>query len=391
MEEFGLDILHVVEACGGGVRRHLKLIMPELVKRGMRCGVFAFGARYDRDFPSDLDEFKALGCKVWSLPTKGGGIGMAWAAVRKLRRILREVRPQAMHLHSSVAGLVGRLACGALPGVKVVYSPHAFAVHPSLPLRVRVIVRIIEQWGAQRTNAYVFVGRSEINDANILCLPPEKFHLIENGLSEDYCGMLLPRDEARRQLGLAADEKWAVVPCRLAPQKGLHQVLAALERCHGENGGQLRVMFCGDGPQKDELVALAASLGVSERVSFPGVVPNLSTLLNAFDMAVLPSLYEGLSYVLLECLAAGVPLVVSDILANVPRPDLRQTLQTFEVGDVDTLAEEIEKTIGNPQWAKERAEFGVQFMKNDFRLSNQADKLMVLYNGLLRSGSKTGL
>ena len=86
-----------------------------------------------------------------------------------------------------------------------------------------------------------------------------------------------------------------------------------------------------------------------------------------------------------------MPLVVSDILANVPRPDLRQTLQTFEVGDVDTLAEEIEKTIGNPQWAKERAGFGVQFMKNDFRLSNQADKLMVLYNGLLRSGSKTGL
>ena len=251
-------------------------------------------------------------------------------------------------------------------------------------------IRMIEQWGAHRTNAYVFVGRAEISDANILCLPPEKFHLIENGLPDDYGQSLLERDEARRRLGLAADEKWAVVPCRLAPQKGLHQVLHALGRCHGENSGRLQVMFCGDGPQKGELEKLARSLDVSGRVRFPGVVPNLSSLLRAFDVAVLPSYYEGLSYVLLECLSAGIPLVVSDILANVPRPDLRNSLQTFAVEDIDALAEELSKTVENPQWARERAEFGVAFMKNDFRLSNQMDKLIVLYNGLLRSGAKTG-
>ena len=49
-----------------------------------------------------------------------------------------------------------------------------------------------------------------------------------------------------------------------------------------------------------------------------------------------------------------------------------------------------EKTTEEPEWAKERAAFGVEFMKTDFRLSNQADKLAVLYNGLLRSGAKTG-
>ena len=176
MKESGLDVLHVVEACGGGVRRHLNLIMPELSKRGMRCGVFAFGTRYDRDFPGDLKRFESEdGCKVWSYPSKKDGIGMIWKAVGLLKDVLRDVRPQAIHLHSSVAGFVGRLACGVLPDVKVVYSPHAFAVHPSLPLRIRMAIRMIEQWGAHRTNAYVFVGRAEISDANILCLPPEKF------------------------------------------------------------------------------------------------------------------------------------------------------------------------------------------------------------------------
>ena len=55
-----------------------------------------------------------------------------------------------------------------------------------------------------------------------------------------------------------------------------------------------------------------------------------------------------------------------------------------------TLAGALEKTAEEPEWARERAAFGVEFMKTDFRLSNQADKLAVLYNGLLRSGSKTG-
>ena len=387
-----LDILHVVEACGGGVRRHLKLIMPELSKRGLRCGVFAFGARFDRDFPSDLKQFELVdGCKVWSYPSKSGGIMSIWKAVRQLRGVLREARPQAMHLHSSVAGFVGRLACGALPGVKVVYSPHAFAVHPSLPLWTRMSIRMVEQWGAHRTNAYVFVGRSEISDANELCLPPEKFHLIENGLADDYGQKLLSRDEARSQLGLSADEIWAVVPCRLTRQKGLQQVLKALERCHGDRAGRLQVMFCGEGPLKTELEKTAKSLGLSDRVRFPGFVSDLSTLLMAFDMAILPSLYEGLSYVLLECLMAGIPLVVSDILANVPRPDLRNCLQTFDVGNIEALAAAMVKTVEEPEWAKGRAEFGVEFMKNDFRLTNQADKLTALYNGLLRSGSKTGL
>ena len=150
-------------------------------------------------------------------------------------------------------------------------------------------------------------------------------------------------------------------------------------------------MFCGDGPLKSELEALAARLGVADRVRFEGFVPDLSSLLMAFDMAILPSLYEGVSYVLLDCLTSGIPLVVSNILANVPRPDLRNCLQTFEVGDIDTLAGSLEKTAEEPEWARERAAFGVEFMKTDFRLSNQADKLAVLYNGLLRSGSKTGL
>ena len=118
-----LDILHVVEACGAGVRRHLKLIMPELTRRGIRCGVFAFGARYDRDFPSDLAHFEQVdGCKVWSFPSESNGVMSLWRAVRQLRGVLREVRPQAVHLHSSVAGFVGRLACKALPGVKVVWG-----------------------------------------------------------------------------------------------------------------------------------------------------------------------------------------------------------------------------------------------------------------------------
>ena len=67
-----------------------------------------------------------------------------------------------------------------------------------------------------------------------------------------------------------------------------------------------------------------------------------------------------------------------------------RVLTVVDIQHYQRIVVALEKTAEEPEWARERAAFGVEFMKTDFRLSNQADKLAVLYNGLLRSGSKTG-
>ncbi len=374
-----LDILYVVEACGGGVRRHVNYLLPELIKRKLKCGIFAFGRRFEPTFPQDLEDFQRMGCKVWAYPYECHNIVGLPSALKSLKAVLAEERPKTMHLHASVAGLVGRMAKPASPTTKILYSPHAFAIHPSLPVAITLATKTIERWGAKRTNAYVFVGRAEIHDANELELPANKFNLIENGLPDDFEKHLLPREEARKKLNIPQDQLVGVVPCRLARQKGLPQLIEAFAIAKST---QLTLAFCGDGPERESLKSLAKQLDVFDRTLFMGAIPGLAQFLPAFDLAILPSLYEGLSYVLLECITAKVPLVVSDILANVPRPELRQSLTTFTVGDQKQLAQELDGIIENPTLAQERAIDAHSIAKTEFRLEEQADRLAALYRSL---------
>lgn len=377
-----INILHVTEACGGGVARHLRLIVPELVQQGFSCAVCGFGQRVEEDFLDDLQRFEQLGCRTEFWPFNHGNLFGTLNFIRHLRALLQDWKPAIIHAHSSMAGLACRIACTALPGVRVVYSPHAFALHPSLPAFIRFSCRTFEFWSASRTDAYAFVGRSEIQDANQLGLPANRFHLIENGLPASYPDTLYTREEARRVLQIPQDATVAVIPCRLARQKGLDQVLRSITLL-GDECRNLSFMFCGNGPEKKALQALTRSLGIADRVDFHGSIDRLSVLLKAFDLAILPSLYEGLSYVLLECLASALPLVVSDIQANVPRPELRDVLHTFTLGNLKELAEQITKTITEPKLTAQCAQLGADYMKNNFTLELQIRKLANLYRLLL--------
>ncbi|MGN0878326.1 MAG: glycosyltransferase family 4 protein [Oligosphaeraceae bacterium] len=376
-----IDVLHVTEACGGGVSRHIRLIVPELQASGVRCAVCGFGQRVEENFLNDLTLFAQAGIQTEFWPfNHGNALGVA-AFILHLRRLLRDWRPAIVHAHATLAGLACRVARDALPGVRVVYSPHAFALHPSLPWHIRTSIRHLETWAADRTDAYAFVGRSEIEDANAIRLPANKFHLIENGLPLSYPDKLYTREDARKALNLPRDGRFAVIPCRLVRQKGLDQVLYAITRL-GPECSDIQFMFCGVGPERDALLTLAGQLGIASRTHFPGTIDRLDVLLPAFDMAILPSLYEGLSYVLLESLAAGIPLIVSDILANVPRPELRDILNTFTVGDCDELAVQIALVAGDPQRTQARASLGAAYMRSNFRLASQIQKLSNLYRFL---------
>lgn len=377
----GLDVLHVTEACGGGVRRHLRLVIPALLARGLRCGLFAFGRRDEEDFADDLSALSALGCEVTFRHHEMGGLRDYLASWRSLRALIQEKRPRVVHLHAGIAGVLGRVGSLPLAGVKTVYSPHAFSIHPALPRLRTSAVWLAERLLASRVDAYVFVGRSEIADANELGLPPERFHLVENGLPDDYPATLLAPAAARQILGLAPGVLAVGVPCRLVKQKGLAVFLAAFAQI-AEQFPAVQVLFCGDGPEKHDLQQQAQRLGLSEQVRFMGTVPDLARKLTAFDLAMLPSFYEGLSYVLLECLGAAVPLLVSDILANIPRPELRECLETFRVGDVNDLATRLKDCLEHQDDMRSRAQAGAECIRNEFRLSTQADKLLLLYKRL---------
>jgi glycosyltransferase involved in cell wall biosynthesis len=99
---------------------------------------------------------------------------------------------------------------------------------------------------------------------------------------------------------------------RLVPQKGLDLLLRAFARLRDPSLAEWRVVLVGDGPEREALRTLAEREGVSERVAFEGFRSDPSPYLARASVFVLPSRFEGMPNALLEAMAAGLPVVVSD-------------------------------------------------------------------------------
>ena len=212
-----LDVLHVTEACGAGVRRHLGLLLPEMKRLGLSCGLLCFGSRIE---PGFVQEFSGMGLDYFKVgEDRGSSLGCLAAAIGLVRRACAETRPTALHLHAFAAGAAGRLA--APPGPLLFYSPHAFTFHRPAGLARRCAVKGMELLLRGGVCKYVLVGEGEIEDAEALGIGPDRIVLARNGLQADFRKGLLPGSIARSRLGIGEWDVAVAIPCRLEPQKGL--------------------------------------------------------------------------------------------------------------------------------------------------------------------------
>jgi glycosyltransferase involved in cell wall biosynthesis len=124
----------------------------------------------------------------------------------------------------------------------------------------------------------------------------------------------IARADAARVTGFGPAEKVVLYAGRMDEGKNVESLIAALARVAGET--PFVAVMCGDGPRRPHLERMARSLGVAHRIVFKGYVDNLWDLMKRADVLVSLSRVEGCPNVLLEAMACGCPLVVSDIPAH---------------------------------------------------------------------------
>ena len=136
-----------------------------------------------------------------------------------------------------------------------------------------------------------------------------KIKLVQNGLLEHS---LLKKEEARAFLDKTNSKKdliWIGTIAELTPNKGLDYLIRAFSKIKNE----AMLFIIGEGEEKDYLEKLVKNLELEDKVSFSGFIDKASKYLPAFDVFVLPSLKEGLPYVILEAGNSRVPVVASEI------------------------------------------------------------------------------
>ncbi len=192
------------------------------------------------------------------------------------------------------------------------------------------------------------------------------------------------RVEVRRGLGIPPDAYVAGTVGRLAPQKGLDALLRAAERVLAQRADAWFVIV-GSGELADALRALAAELGIAERVLFTGARQDVERLLPAFDLFVSSSLWEGLPTAILEAMAARVPVVATRVSGTVELVEDGETGLLAPPGDAAALAEVILWIMARPETAAEIAGRARPRAEAQFDISAIARQHEALYRNLMRN------
>jgi glycosyltransferase involved in cell wall biosynthesis len=247
--------------------------------------------------------------------------------------------------------------------------------------RVRLLRRLQRTWWGWVRRIIVpsrFIQRLvEAHD-----VPPQKIELIHNA----YHGPLLfapTREQCRAQLGLPAERVVLLSICRLMIWKGVDGLIRALAQFPASH----HLYVAGDGDELGNWTALAAGLGLADRVHFLGNVPHAEVMawIRASDMFLLNSNYEGLSHTLLEVMWLGLPAAVSAAGGNVELIEDRVNGRSFVPQDVDVIADAIREMTTDPVAARRYAERSAEKVRAGFAreaIFERTERLLLQSAGL---------
>ncbi len=220
-----------------------------------------------------------------------------------LYRTLKLERPAVVHLNSSKAGGLGALAARLLGIPRIIFTAHGWPFAEKRNAVWRVFAWLGSWATALLAHEVIVVSKNDLSIGRRMPLCGAKMHLIYNGITADL------------QLGSGEKIRSAFPPgARITGTVGEltknKNQIALIERARREP--DMFVAIVGEGEDRQYLMEKIEEYGLKERVKLFGFMP-ASEVLRGFDAFELPSLKEGLPYVLLEAKAAGLPIIANRV------------------------------------------------------------------------------
>ena len=304
------------------------------------------------------------------------------SALVSLRRFFKRIQPDVVHAHNFAPLIYGGIAAWSLrPRPRVVYSEHNQVNSASARdlMKFRHYAKLADEIVAVSDD----LGRTLRNRLGI----NRPLRVIKNGI--DGRRFRCPkRDEARRALGVLDDELLIGTAVVLSKQKGISDLLEAA-RLLRSRLPRAKFAVAGDGPLREKLEAEAVAKGVSDLVRFLGYRSDIPDLLAAFDIYVLPSLWEGLPLALVEALSLGKPIVCTDVGGN--REVIVDGLHGFLVPPADppALADRLFHVANDEAFRARAGSDGPLRFQTHFSLSAMARRHEELFVELAGESKKT--
>ncbi|GAB6933205.1 1,4-alpha-glucan branching protein domain-containing protein [Calditerricola satsumensis] len=372
----------------GGLARHVAELSRALVRQGVEVHVLTCAV------PGTASEEVWHGVRVFRVPVAfvRDDAFLHWvdqfnlATVAKAGELLEQYAYDCLHAHDWLVERAARALQRAarLPLVTTIHATEHGrfgGLHTALQ---RAIHGREAALVASSDHVIVCSQAMRREVRRLFAVPPERLSVIPNGVDRTaFRGA--NGAAARAQLGLPPGKRLVVFVGRLVHEKGVHVLMSAVPEIVA-HCPDVHVVVVGKGPMLPHLEDQARAMGIAERVTFTGFVPDAlrNGLLVAADVAVFPSLYEPFGIVALEAMAAGAPVVVSHTggLAEIVRHE--ENGLTAYPGHARSLAEQVVRVLTDERLRGRIAEVSAREVATVYDWDGIARRTLEAYRAALR-------
>jgi L-malate glycosyltransferase len=327
------------------------------------------------------EQLRDEGTRVVCLGRRPGrDFSVAW----RMAAEIRTRRIQVVHAHQYTPFFYAALAKARnLGGFRLILTEHG-RHYPDVasPMR-RGLNRLALNPLADAVNACCRFS------AKALCrtdgFPGRRIDVIENGIDATAYDAASDRRTLRTQLGLSAERRYIACVARFHPVKDHSTLLRAFAQVASVRP-DIDLLLAGDGPGRESLQQLVATLGIADRVRFLGVRSDVPDLLLACEAFALTSVSEAASLTLMEAMAAGLPVVVSNVGGN---PELvRDGIDglLFPRGDSSACAAALLRVLEDTDLSRRLGESARKRAVHEFSLNRTVERYHGLYRRLTGRG-----
>ena len=302
-------------------------------------------------------------------------------AYKQLKSIINTEKFDLIHCHTPTVSMMTRIAAkkARKSGSKVMYTCHGFHFHKASPKKNWMIYYPIEKFLSRYCDYIVTINREDFNRAqtfhcrNVRYIPSVGVDInkIKN--------IVVDKAEKRKSIGVPPDKLLIISAGELIERKNHEVIIRALGKL---NDPDIYYVIAGKGPLKDYLKKLACNLQIADRVLFLGFRTDIYELYHAADISAFPSKIEGLGLAGIEAMAAGIPLISSNVHGILDYVIDGKTGYAVSPDDIDGFEAAIKKLAYDPALRESMRESCFQAVE-PFEISNALNEMWNIYREIL--------
>lgn len=304
-----------------------------------------------------------------------------WRIVRDIYNLIKQKNIKIVRTHQYHANFYGRLAA-IWAGVPCIVA----SVHNVYTIDKKIHRRIINRLLSRFTDKVVAVSEAVKDDIlKYDGVKRDKVEIIYNGVDVNRF-LNVNGDLVRKEFGINMDAAVVGTVGRLTMQKGHKCLIDAISKIKN-NFPEIAFLLIGDGPLKNDLEVYAETLGMKNNIIFAGTRRNIPEVLAAMDIFVFPSLWEGLGTAVIEAMAAGKPIIASDL------PPVREMIEHERNGmlalvkNSTALAQSIKLLLDKKTFAESLGRSAQEKASSCFSIETTVNKYSTLFEEVLRNKS----